>query len=370
VSYRIGFFIEQILGHRTHGLNLRRFIQDAADVDAQWAWISWQSGTLADRLPLLRSNWTLRSGWQARRALSAMQREKALDAVFFHTQVPAVLSQDWMRQIPGIVSLDATPRQYDSLGSYYDHQGSAEWLENFKWRLNRDCFHTARALVTWSRWARDGLVAEYEVQPERVHVIPPGVDVQAWQSDRAREPEDVIRILFVGGDFERKGGRLLLEVFRSLRDTFPVNLELHLVTRAVLAPEKRVIVYNDLQPNSPELKDLFHSAHIFCLPTFGDCLPVVLAEAGAAGLPSVSTDVGGIAEIVQDGRTGYLILPGDGNALYTALAQLISDPQLRCRQSAAAYEWIRQNFDARRNAGRLLDLIKQIIDTERARRSQ
>ena len=73
-------------------------------------------------------------------------------------------------------------------------------------------------------------------------------------------------------------------------------------------------------PNSPELIELYHGADVFCLPTLGDCLPMVLSEAGAVGLPLVSTDVGAISEIVRDGETGLLVPVGDADALAAALA--------------------------------------------------
>ena len=75
-----------------------------------------------------------------------------------------------------------------------------------------------------------------------------------------------VKILFVGGDLERKGGLVLLEAFRALRH---LGLELHLVTKDRLAPEPGVFVYNNLQANSQPLKDLYHTCDVFALPTFG-----------------------------------------------------------------------------------------------------
>ncbi len=80
-----------------------------------------------------------------------------------------------------------------------------------------------------------------------------------------------------------------------------------------------------MQPNSPELIDLYHRSDVFCLPTMGDCLPMVLSEAGAAGLPLVSTAVGAISEIVRDGDTGYLVTPGDVPTLTGRLRDLVVD---------------------------------------------
>jgi glycosyltransferase involved in cell wall biosynthesis len=117
-----------------------------------------------------------------------------------------------------------------------------------------------------------------------------------------------------------------------------------------------------MQPNSQSLKDLFFQSDIFCLPTQGDCLPMALSEAGAAGLPIVSTRLAAIPEIIRDGETGFLVPPGDLGALIVALNRLILDPALRLRQGHAAEQLVRQRFDSRLNANRLLDLMKQISE--------
>ncbi|MFZ0545821.1 MAG: glycosyltransferase family 4 protein [Candidatus Promineifilaceae bacterium] len=338
------------------------------DIEPYWLLPVWQTSGLISKVPVLKSNWTFQAGLQARRMVANLSRQVKLDALFFHTQVTAVLSPDWIGRFPTVVSLDATPLQYDSLGDFYNHGSGPEWLERLKWRLTRNCFQKASHLVTWSEWARQGLV-EYDTEPEKATVIPPGVDTEAWARTSPRQPDnEVVKILFVGGNLERKGGLLLLNAFRSLRrmDSMP-DIELHLVTKDVVSAETGLFVYNDMEPNSARLKQLYHACDIFCLPTFGDCLPMVLSEAGAAGLPVVSTRVAAIPEIVQDGKTGLLIPPGDEAALTTALSRLAADPALRQCQGREAADLVGRQFDAGKNAARLLDLLKQTINEAAAK---
>jgi glycosyltransferase involved in cell wall biosynthesis len=368
--FNFGLIIEQTLGHVTHGLNLQKHIASDPTIQAEWGLPVWKQDGLAGMLPFLRSNWTLQAGLQTRRILSDLYRRGSrLDALFFHTQVTAMLSPDWLRRVPSIISLDATPRQYDRLGAFYDHSSGPAWLENWKWRLNRDCFRLARHIVTWSEWAKQGLVDEYEVPAEKISVIPPGVDTRAWAPPEAGTGRlGPVRILFVGGDLERKGGRILLEAFRELQARVPTHpsnngstaVELHLVTRTPINAGPGIFVYSDLEPNSVTLKNLFFQSDIFCLPTLGDCLPMVLSEAGAAGLPAISTSLAAIPEIIEEGKTGFLVPPGDVEALAIALQRLIDDPHLRLRQGQAARQAVCANFDANHNAARLLDLMKQI----------
>ena len=115
-----------------------------------------------------------------------------------------------------------------------------------------------------------------------------------------------------------------------------------------------------LEANSPALIELYHSADIFCLPTLGDCLPMVLPEAGAAELALVSTDVGAIHEIVRDGETGCLVPAGDQDSLTAALRGLVLDREKRTRLGVAAGELIHREHDAAANAARLADLLAEV----------
>ncbi|NJN55878.1 MAG: glycosyltransferase family 4 protein [Anaerolineae bacterium] len=368
--YRIGFVIEQALGHVTHSLNLRKYVPADPEINARWALPAWQTSGVKAKIPIYRSNWTIQAGLQARQTIAKWMQEVPVDGLFFHTQVPAILSQKWLERIPALVSLDATPRQYDRLGAYYEHETGPAWLEQKKWELNVSCYEKAHHLVTWSQWAKQGLVDEYRVPPEKVTVIPPGVDTAEWQRPIPRRyiPGAPIKILFVGANLERKGGHLLLEAFRQVQATSLsstgniAELELHLVTQDTVAPESGVHIYNDLQPNTPELRRLFHESDIFCLPTFGDCLPMVLSEAGAAGLPLISTNVAAIPEVVRDRVTGLLVPPHNTEALADALNQLIAHVDLRFEYGQKAKVIVQEAYDVQQNADRLLALLKKTID--------
>lgn len=362
-GYNIGFIIEQVLGHITHTKNLQTTVPRDLDVQAHWGPVPYPVTGLAGRMPLYKSNWTVRAGLRARRILHRMARTTPLDALFFHTHVPAIFAIDWLRRIPGIISLDATPIQYDQLGEFYRHAQGPAWIEALKWRLNRDCYHAARHIVTWSRWAKQGLVDDYAVPADKITVIPPGVYVQDWLRPVPRvRLAGPVKLLFVGADLERKGGLLLLEAFRALRS---LDVELHLVTRDRLADEPGLFVYNNLQPNSPMLKSLYHDCDIFALPTYGDCLPMVLSEAGAAGMAVVSTTVAAIPEVVREGDTGLTVPVGDGKLLEAALRRLILQPELRLSLGERAVNHVAREYDAQKNAFRLLDLLKEEVDASR-----
>jgi glycosyltransferase involved in cell wall biosynthesis len=361
--YNIGFIMEQTLGHVTHTQNLQLSLPRDTEVRTHWALVPRNLQRQGLRIPSVRLNWTLAAGLRARAALGQLARSARLDALLFHTHVPAMLATDWLHRVPSVVSLDATPLQYDQFGTYYRHTRGPSWIERIKWHLNRNCYHAARHLVSWSNWTKNSLVEGYGISSDKVTVVPPGVQVREWRRPTPRLCEQgPTKILFVGGNFERKGGPLLLEAFRALR---PLDVELHLVTQQSIAPEPGLFVYNNLQPNSSELKALYHQCHIFALPTNADCLPMALCKAGAAGLATVATNIAAIPEIVRNNETGLLIPVGDARALQDALRRLILQPELRLYLGERALAHTVHAYDAQKNAGRLLDLLKGEVDVAR-----
>jgi glycosyltransferase involved in cell wall biosynthesis len=156
--------------------------------------------------------------------------------------------------VPTVVSLDATPIQYDELGAHYAHARSAEPIERIKFRLNQRCFERAAHIVTWADWTKQGLVADYGISAEKISVIPPGVDVERWRRQPVDAPphDRTCRILFVGGDLGRKGGHDLLAAFATLRARHGEQVQLHLVTPAKVEPADGVTVHSSMTPTTPE----------------------------------------------------------------------------------------------------------------------
>jgi glycosyltransferase involved in cell wall biosynthesis len=170
-----------------------------------------------------------------------------------------------------------------------------------------------------------------------------------------------VEVLFVGGDFERKGGPgLLAWAERNL-----ANVHLTVVTRdEIRNTPSNVTVRHGIGPNSPELIALYQASHIFALPTVGDCYSMVAMEAMACGVPVVISDIGGIRDIVVDGQTGYLCKPGDTAAFTAKLDTLVADTELRNRMAATARSRATEAFDARDCAHRLGDIIAECLSTQ------
>jgi glycosyltransferase involved in cell wall biosynthesis len=344
----IGYVMEQTLGNITHYLNLRRAEQGAeqgAEPDPhRWIPIEFRESRL--RLP-----WTLPASWATRRALSPILDQ--LDGVFIHTMTCALGSVDLFAKKPVVISCDGTPMAKRGMRSHYGLSSQRRLAELTKRELFRRVFKPAAGFVGWSSWAKQSLIDDYGCREEDVAVIPPGVDPEQFlPGDRDHA---LPRILFVGGDFARKGGDLLLDVFRRhLRG----RAELWLVTADQVPEEPGVYVRRNVRANSDELRQLYATSDVFALPTRADCYSIVCMEALAAGLPIVTTRVGGIPDIPLEGKTGYLVDVDDASALADALVRLVHEPALRREMGVAARLDARQRFDVSANARRLFEFVR------------
>jgi glycosyltransferase involved in cell wall biosynthesis len=352
---RIGFVLEQALGHVAYGISLRQAVSARSDIECVWLEVSFAEDGFG-RVPLIGKSWVLRGNVRARHAIVRAHRERPLDALFVHTSMVGLLSADYMRRIPTLLSLDATPLNYDELAAWYGHSVQSAPVERAKLLVHRAVMRRARKLTTWSEWAKRSLVEHYGIDAHAVTVVHPGTTIANFPDPAARAGRrpGPMRILFVGGDFVRKGGDLLLSVFQKhLRSV----AELHLVTAAEVPSADGVHVYRGIKPHSPALLALYANADVFVLPTRGDCLAVVLGEAMASSLPIVTTRVGAHVEAVDEGESGFVIDVDDAEALRERLDRLAASPDLRERMGRRSRQIGEERFDMEKNANQIADLL-------------
>jgi glycosyltransferase involved in cell wall biosynthesis len=355
---RVCFFAERQVGIGSVAAVLERQARDRTDIDVTWRDVTYhRRGGLIERLPGLPA--VAKSALRALQETSDGLRSGPFDALFFLTHNPAVLRPAALKGTPTCVWTDVTPIQLDRLAAAYDHRvTSSAIVRTIKHAAVAHAFRNSRRCLGWSDWARRSFVGDYGVPSERTAVVPPGIDVSLWEAP-PRDPDSSrpLRLAFVGGHFERKGGRLLLDVFRR---NFRGRCELSIATRDPIPEEPGVRVHRGLSAGSDGLRRLLRDADAFVLPTLADCHSIASLEAMASGLPVVLTRVGAGEEIVEDGRSGFVIPPGDNLALAGAIEALVADRHRTAAMGARGREIVLRNFDARVMASRIFEHLLAI----------
>jgi glycosyltransferase involved in cell wall biosynthesis len=199
------------------------------------------------------------------------------------------------------------------------------------WRAREAAvYRGARLLATFSENVARSLVQDYAVDPARIVVVGAGANVFP---DEAPRRDDGRTILFVGKDFGRKGGTVLLDAFRRLRRSMPKARLLVAGPRSAPGPLPEGAFHLG-EVAFEELSDLLAQATLFALPTLREPFGLAFLDAMACGVPAVGTRVEAVPEIIQDGETGLLVPPGDPVALACALERILQDP-LRARAMGA-----------------------------------
>src|SRR5215204_2897269 len=120
-SLQVGFVMEQTLGHVAYTQNLQSAYAAGDRLDPRWIPIPFKGSDLLDRFPVARNNWAVRGSLRAYRALRQCGSPLPLDALVFHTSTVALAASLAAREMPVILSLDATPLNYDGVGAHYGH---------------------------------------------------------------------------------------------------------------------------------------------------------------------------------------------------------------------------------------------------------
>ena len=159
---------------------------------------------------------------------------------------------------------------------------------------------------------------------------------------------DSVNILFVAAITPRKGLHILVEAFKRLAPKYP-SIQLTVVGIWDWAPDyvkAQSAVCRELQAQGrvvftggvsrERLIRAFDEADIFVLPSFSESAPMVISQAMCVGLPIVTTRVGGIPEMIEQGVTGAMLEAGDVDSLTAELSRLIEDPVARQELATAA----------------------------------
>ncbi len=352
-------------GHRTRLANLAEHLAADSRLEADVQPVSgWNSGGVIERFTALPRplRGRLRAAVSAR-GFARLPRPDVIWTSVVQPIVPHLWAQAGRLRRPLILDLDWTMAQRETMATIYFNRpartGFSLWLAR---EQEKAAWKQVSVFTPWSRWAADSLL-EQGVEASRVRILPPGVDLERWAPNPVRwdtlGATEPLRLLFVGGDFERKGGKLLLDAIAALGG----QVEADIVTRKPVSPAPGVRIHR-AGPNSPELISLFARAHVFVSPTFADCFGIATIEAMASGLPVIVSNVGGAADIVEHGTNGLLIGP-DGESLVAALRWALDQRENLSTIGMAGRRRALQRFDGARNDRTIVDLALELAHSRR-----
>ena len=178
-----------------------------------------------------------------------------------------------------------------------------------------------------SAWAAQTAVDNYRTNAAKIQVVPFGANIQSSPTIAGineiinKKEHDVCHLLFVGVEWERKGGDIAVDTARLLHEKgFPVVLHIAGVGQHDVPDMPYIKHHGFISKKTPEgareLDALFMQAHFLLLPSRADCTPVVYAEANSFGLPCITTRTGGIPSVITDDVNGQMFEPEDGAAVY------------------------------------------------------
>lgn len=287
---------------------------------------------------------------------------EGLDAVLGLVASPLLDAAAGLTALPLIHVTDATP---GFLRELYDREG----LEDSAARESRVL---ARSTAVYSsRMMVKRAVAEFGPVAAGARSLAFGVNFTDPPADLPEKPPlDRLELLFVGGDWERKGGAVALAAFERLRVTGR-TAHLTLVggvpaaVRTALCGRTDITVTGFLDKNRPRdaarLAALYRRAHLLVLPTRADCTPMVVAEALAWGTPVLATDVGGIREMIGAGAGATLPLGSTGADWACAIAEMTAGATAYAMMSDAAAERTRTRLNWDRWAEGIAVIVTETV---------
>lgn len=257
-----------------------------------------------------------------------------------------------------------------------------KFMVSFNWFLrifeNR-MLERSDKLIAVSEYTKRELAKYYKVNQQKITVIHNGVDTQKFQptlnkrqakTDLGFNPEDKI-ILSVGRLYARKGLFTLIQSMPAVANKFKnakfviSGKGLANETQKLLAYAKKLgvrnnIIFTGYFPDK-KLPKLYQAADIFAFSTFYENLPFAILEALSTGLPVVTTNVGGIPEMITNGKNGYLVEPFDPNELAAKILQFLEHPAESEEAGLLARELINERFDWRLIVKKVLVVYKEAL---------
>lgn len=233
-------------------------------------------------------------------------------------------------------SIEGTPHfvytDHTHLANLYYSNFDPKNLFSEAWRgLETTIYKNANIVFTMSSNISRSLIEQYECPPDKVKCIYAGYNLERKNIQVNDEKYKSKNILFVGIDWDRKGGPTVVEAFRNILKVHP-DAHLYIVGCSPDIDCPNCVIVGKIPID--QVAAYYQKSAIFCLPTTLEPFGVVFLEAAAYKLPVVATHVGAIPDFVKEGENGFLVSPYDSTALAQKLIELLNSPQ-KCQLMGA-----------------------------------
>jgi len=224
-------------------------------------------------------------------------------------------------------------------------------------QYEHDLYRNADAVAVTGSHVERTLIERYGCNPSRVKTVHIGanVSIAPVSTDLARYAAK--RVLFVGVEWERKGGPALLEGFRQAAKSHP-DARLTIVGCSPQVSDPRITVVGTV--GRDRMPAFYEAASVFCMPSLLEPLGIAAVEASLFRMPVVATQIDGFFETVTDGETGILVPLNDPQAIAAALCRLFDHPEEARQMGLAGLERNRDRFDWN-EVGRRLRVMAEAI---------
>lgn len=219
----------------------------------------------------------------------------------------------------------------------------------------RTFYKGASGVFVMGRWMADYLVQELGVPEAKVHHVGGGINSRVYDCCARNQNT----FLFVGRDFYRKGGDLVIEAFRHLHEE-DSNLRL-IIAGPTRNPAQGVAGIEYVGDASNEkVGQLFSTSDVFCMPSRFEAYGLVFPEALSAGLPCVGRDAFEMPYFIRDGENGKLVRSDDPLELASAMKECLTSDRIRCATLADS-ESVCREYSWRAVAERIYEIISNDI---------
>lgn len=226
----------------------------------------------------------------------------------------------------------------------------------------KEYYEKCSGIFVMGEWLKRYLVDQLGIREDKIYCIGAGYDVNINKYDPSKRTGN--KLLFVGVDFERKAGPLVLEAFKILKQKYQKNAELYIVgPKKLELMEKYEGVHFIGNVSQDKIPYYYNRCDAFCMPSYLEPFGKVFIEALAFGMPVIARNAFAASDFIMDGENGFLIEKDDAEVLAKKMYESLNNEQIR-ENVKKDMPRIRDYYSWDKVAERIDEVIKAHADSQ------